>query len=175
MLHKTRVASVIICAISLSACMSYNPHGYSNYRSYVYEGEPLYPESYDNGSGYNNSGEKKQVVVPETYLMNTSRAPTSHKDQDKSWVSSQNPQGYTIELADDDKPASVAGKLQKAPKNERMAEVRYENDGKTHYKGLYGTFGTAEAAQQALSALPADVKAGATVKNWGAVQGSVNH
>ena len=178
MSHKVRLIGVLVCAASLSACMSYNPNGYSNYRSYIYEGEPIYPESYDNrGRGFDNyqyqPQTQKQVVVPSSYHVGPYHSPTSHKDKDRSWVNSQNPQGYTIELADDEKPANVARKLYKAPKSDRMAQVKYQRDGINHYKGIYGSYPTMEAAQQALQALPAEVKAGATVKNWGSVQSHV--
>jgi len=161
--------------------MSYNPNGYANYQSYTYQGEPIYPESYDDSGRYNyynnnyRADIKKGVVVPKSYLAGANRTPTSHRDQDKSWVEGQNPQSYTIELADADKPAQVAGVLYKAPKNDRRAQVSYQQDGKTYYKGLYGSYNNYEAAQQALNALPADIKSGANIKSWGTVQGSVNH
>ena len=85
----------------------------------------------------------------------------------------QNAQGYTIELADGDKAAQVAGALYKAPKNQRTAEVKYQQGGKTYYKGLYGSYPSYDAAQQALSTLPADVKQKAGIKSWGSVQHGV--
>jgi septal ring-binding cell division protein DamX len=110
------------------------------------------------------------VVVPDSYHVGEYHSPVSFKDRDKGWVSSQNPQGYTIELADDQKASKVAQKLYKAPKNDRMAQVRYQKNGKPYYKGVYGTYNSPEAAQKALDQLPAELKQGAGVKSWGSVQ-----
>ena len=90
-------------------------------------------------------------------------------------MNSQNSQAFTIELADEEKASQVANTLYKAPKNERMGEVKYQRDGKTYYKGLYGSFPSYEAAQQALSALPSDVKQNAGIKKWASVQNGVNN
>lgn len=171
-----RPAAVIFLAIYASAC-TYNPNGYANYRSYVYEGRPLYPESYESDIYYYKPyeyQERKQVKVPETYHVGAYRSPISHKDQDKTWVEGQNPQGYTIEIADKEKASEVAGQLQNVPKNERRAEVRYERDGKTYYRGLYGSYPNLEDAKKAMGTLPANVQEGANVKTWGSVQSSVN-
>lgn len=179
MLTKIRTAGVIACAALISACTSYNPYGYANYRSYVYEGRPLYPEVYETDLYYSKYPtyeykERKPVVVPETYYMGPSGSPVSHKDQDKTWVEGQNPKSYTIEIADQAKAASVAGKLQNAPKTDRGAAISYEKDGKTYYKGVYGTYPDANAAQKALDSLPPAIKDGANVKTWGTVQSTVN-
>ena len=54
-----------------------------------------------------------------------------------------------------------------------MAQVRYERDGKSYYKGLYGTYPTYEAAQQAQGSLPSSMKADSSIKSWSNVQNSV--
>lgn len=177
MITKTKIISLTVCLASLSACGTFNSSAYdSTYSNYSNQaGTQLYPEGYENGGAAYTSTlpEKKEVVVPESYHVGPYQAPTSFKDRDTSWVSSQDPQGYTIELANGDKPADVAGILQKAPKNERMAEVKYQNQGKAYYKGIYGSYPSFDAAQQALNSLPEDVKKGADVKTWGSVQSSV--
>ncbi|MFZ4077344.1 MAG: SPOR domain-containing protein [Legionellaceae bacterium] len=176
MIIKTKTIAITVCLASLSACSTFNTDTYnSNYSNY--RNQPalqLYPEGYENTQVYAATAtEKKAVVVPESYHVGTYQAPASFKDRDISWVSSQNPQGYTIELADGEQAAEVAGALQKAPKNERMAEVKYQNQGKAYYKGVYGSYPSFDAAQQALNSLPEDVKKSAGVKTWGSVQSSV--
>jgi septal ring-binding cell division protein DamX len=173
MLRKTKTTLLILCATSLAACTSYNPHGYANYRSYLWEGQPLYPESYEDeyhDHPSSSSNPKKEVVVPESYHVGPYASPVKPKDRDQTWVATQNPQGYTIELSDQEKASEVAGKLQQAPKENHRAEVRYEREGKTHYKGLYGTYPSYEAAEQALDALPEAVRAGARIQSWREVQ-----
>lgn len=98
------------------------------------------------------------------------RSPVSFKDRDQNWVNSQSPQGYTIELVEGDKAAQVAQVLYKAPKNDRLVQVKYEQDGKTHYNGVYGTYRSADEAQKALNALPPEIKSSASVVNWSIVQ-----
>ena len=176
MITKTKLITLTVCLASLSACGTFNNGAYdSTYNSYSSQaGTQLYPEGYENAAAYTNTvPEKKEVVVPESYHVGTYQSPTSFKDRDSSWVSSQNPQGYTIELANGEKPAEVAGVLQKAPKTERMAEVKYQNQGKAYYKGIYGSYPSFDAAQQALNSLPEDIRKSADVKTWGSVQSSV--
>lgn len=134
------------------------------------------PYRYEQNSYYSpiNSAEvypeKKSLEVPENYLVGPSHAPKSHNDLDKGWVDNQNAQHYTIELKQGDKAADVAKTLQQAPKNERTAEVKYQQEGKTIYKGLYGSYPNQEAAEQALKALPEELKSQANVKTWRSVQ-----
>lgn len=179
MLTKTKLLGISLCAMNLSACMiDQGQYSNSHYESYNYENTPLYPEGYENISSVDSDQARPQatstVVVPESYHVGTYQSPTPPKDLDRAWVNDQNPQMYTIELADDEKPARVAGVLQKAPKNEHMAEIKYQNNGKEYYKGLYGSYPSAEAAQQALSALPQDIKQSAGIKTWGSVQQNVS-
>lgn len=177
MLTKTKLLGISLCAMSLSACMiDGGQNSNRNYQSYNYENTPLYPEGYEDISSTTMDEAPtghQNVVVPESYHVGAYQSPTPPKDMDRAWVNGQNSQEYTIELADDEKASRVAGALQKAPKSEHTAEVQYQRDGKAYYKGLYGSYPNAEAAQQALSALPEEVKQGAGVKTWGSVQQNV--
>ncbi|AHE66509.1 SPOR domain-containing protein [Legionella oakridgensis] len=180
MLNKIRIIVVLIYTISLAACVAYNPNGYMNYQSYTYDGKPLYPESYEGNYRYYEQENyhpeaTKQVVVPDSYHVGPYHSPASHKDRDRQWVESQNPQAYTIELANGEKASQVAGQLYKAPKSDRMAQIKYQQNGKTYYEGLYGSYSSYEAAQQALNALPDDIKQGASIQSWGNVQNKVNN
>lgn len=176
MLTNIRLLSVGLCVISLSACMIDGNNSTTDYSTYQAQPSTLYPDGYDTAVGYNSypSESKKGVVVPESYHVSTYGSPVSAKDVDRTWVASQNPQGYTIEIADDEKAARVASSLQKTPKNEHAAEVKYQRNGQTAFKGLYGTYPSQEAAEQALNTLPADVKQNASIKTWGNVQNSIN-
>ncbi len=171
MLNKYKIVSLLVCVSSLSACTSMNQESSTTYQPYAYDGAQLYPEGYE-GSAY-SSEEKHQVVVPESYHVGAEHSPAPPKDVDRAWINQQNSQGYTIELADGDKASQVANTLYKAPKQERMAEIKYQREGKTYYKGLYGTYSSHEAAEQALSSLPPDVKQNAGIKTWGSVQSGV--
>ncbi len=175
MLTKTRIICVSLCVFNLSACMTGEQHDYNNSYSYGYQVSPLYPEGYDNTVVYSETSfeTKPAVMVPDSYHIGATQSPIASKDLDKTWVSSQNPKNYTIQIADDEKAARVAGTLQKAPKNEHMAEVKYQRNGKAYYKGLYGSYPTSEDANKALNALPADVKQGAGIQTWESVQQSV--
>lgn len=158
---------------------------------------PLYPDGYDTSGGtypdgsdypdYNKSnnngtsnngngayvpGSRKVVKVPEGYHVGSDHSPASFKDREKSWVNRQNPQNYTILLDDNEKASEVASTLQKAPKDARKAEIKYERGGKRYYKGVYGTYPSYESAQKALNSLPDDLKQNAGVKTWGSVQAS---
>lgn len=178
--NKTKFIAVGLCTIILSSCMVYEENSYPGYQSYTYDSSQLYPPNNYQTSNYQMSYYGSQnhqgqgVSVPDSYHVGEYHSPVSFKDRDRNWVSSQNPQGYTIEVADDPKASKVAQKLYKAPKSDRMAQVKYQQDGKEHYKGLYGTYDSAEAAQKAFDALPQDIKQGAGVKSWGSVQGNLN-
>lgn len=177
---KYKIIGVSFCAFGLSACMIDGSSDYAtnDYQRNSSQNTQMYPEGYENTSVYNTPNPRDetqhQVVVPESYHVGAYHSPTSPKDMDKSWVTSQNPQGYTIELATGEKASQVAGVLYKAPKNERMAEVQYQRGGKSYYEGLYGSYPTQEAAQQALNTLPDDVKQGAGIKTWSSVQSNVD-
>lgn len=172
MLNKFKTLSLVVCVSGLSACASDTteppilPSESYNY----YDDNKLYPESYEGDSFAPSTYEKKDVVVPENYFVGPTHAPTSHRDVDRDWISHQNAQNYTIQLATGDKPADVAKTLYQAPKNDRTAQIRVQQNGKEFYKGVYGSFPTQEAAQQALSTLPQEIKQNAQVQSWGSVQ-----
>ena len=178
MLTKTKIVGLSLCAVSLSACMMGGGQGgNSDYQSYNYENTPLYPEGYESTAVYDDrmgAGPGKDVVVPESYHVGAMQSPISPKNLDKSWVNSQNPMAYTIQIASDEQASRVASTLQKAPKSERMAEVKSQRNGKTNYIGLYGSYPSSEAAQQALNALPEDIKQGAGITSWGSVQQTIS-
>ena len=174
-MNTIRLITIGICTVGLSSCMMEEDNYSSSYQTYTYDQSQLYPQdSYRFNSYYQGPGSSSQTVtVPDSYHVGAYHSPVSFKDRDRTWVSSQNPQGYTIEVADGEKASQVAQKLYKAPKNDRMAQVKYQRNGKAYYKGLYGTYDSAESAQKALDALPPEIKQGAGVKNWGSVQSNI--
>ncbi|CEG57427.1 SPOR domain-containing protein [Legionella fallonii] len=175
--NKIKLIAIALCTTNLSSCVMDDDGFNSSYaRYYTYESSSSYPSMNYQMNHYNYKERPGQgVSVPDSYHVGEFHSPVSFKDRDRDWVSSQNPQGYTIEVADDDKAAKVAQKLYKAPKSDRMAEVRYQRNGKSYYKGVYGTYDNAEAAQKALDALPPEVKQGAGIKNWGSIQNNLNN
>lgn len=175
MLTNIRLVCISICSISLSACMSGGAGNYSNYQPYDYQSAPLYPEGYENTVVYDypEAPSQKGVTVPASYYVGNT-TPVSSKDVDRTWVNNQNPAGYTIEVADGDQAWQVAGSLQKTPKDAHSAEIKYQNNGKAHYKGVYGSYPNYDAANQALNALPEDVRQRASIKTWGSVQQSIH-
>ena len=177
---KIKLLAVGFYALSLSSCMINEDQTSSNYRSYyAYDPAQMYaPGAYNDNYKMDNDNTYRPtqtVSVPDSYHVGEYHSPVSFKDRDRSWVSSQNPQSYTIEIADDAKASQVAQKLYKAPKNDRRAQVKYQRNGKAYYKGVYGSYNSAEEAQKALDALPAEIKQGAGVKNWSSVQGGLDN
>lgn len=169
-----------LCLIQLTGCMNYEDSYPTAYETYAYDNSQFYPTvdyrmaNYgSNSQPYKGQG-SGNVVVPDSYHVGAYHSPVSFKDRDKNWVRSQNPQGYTIEVADNAKASQVAQALYKAPKSDRRAQVKYYRNGQTYYKGVYGSYDSPEAAQKALDSLPAEIKQGAGVKNWSSVQGSLN-
>ena len=160
------------CAVNLCSCIVSDEHYTPKYQAYTYDDNQMYvPKNYTASDAvYRNSNSSQTVTVPESYHVGEYHSPVSFKDRDRTWVSGQNPQGYTIELAEGEKAAQVAQKLYNTPKNDRMAQVKYQVNGKAYYKGVYGTYPDASSAQKALDALPDDVKSGAGIKNWGSLQ-----
>lgn len=185
MITTTKKIGLLVCTLSLSACGMMHTDGESNYYAPYSFGQtqqtstaPLYPDGYDNTSGggaYAPGSSQRVVTVPESYHVGSAHSPASFKDRERSWVSRQNPQNYTIELGDNEKASAVASTLQKAPKDARKAEIKYDRNGTRHYKGVYGTYSSYESAQKALNALPEDVKKNAGVKTWGSVQSSTGN
>ncbi|WP_058520091.1 SPOR domain-containing protein [Legionella tucsonensis] len=167
---KINLALIAIGAFIISSCTKESD--YMTYPAYSYTDttEPYAMKSYNMVNYDYRYQQKQEVKVPNSYYVGELHSPTSFKDRDQSWVNSQNPQGYTIELVENDKASRVAQVLYKAPKNDRIAQVKYDRDGKTRYKGVYGTYNTAEEAQKALNALPPEIKSSASVINWSSVQ-----
>lgn len=171
MLNAIKRLGILAGVMSLVACGTYNPNGYTNYQTYTDHGMDLYPEGYENtGNLTDRPPSSQKVSVPESYHVSAYHAPTKSGDLDEQWVSGQNASSYTIEVANGESASSVANTLLKVPKTERMAEIKVPKGDKTLYKGVYGSYPTQDAAEQARQALPADVKANATVKTWGSVQ-----
>jgi len=175
---KTKIIPLMILAgaIGLSSCGMYDPSGYTSYQSYNYEDLVPYAEGTSGPEVYQDAVENpKQVFIPSTYHVGAYHSPTSFKDRDRGWVNGQSAQNYTIEIADAPKASFVAGKLFKAPKSERAAQVQYHKGSQSYYKGLYGSFTSYEAAEKALQSLPPDVQQGAQIKSFGSVQNSVGN
>lgn len=171
--YKGKCIVLSFCAINLCSCMIYDNENYNpNYQTYTYDNSQLYPAANYGSStaGYRYSTNEQTVAVPNSYHVGEYHSPVSFKDRDRTWVSNQNPQGYTIEIAEGEKASQVAQKLYKTPKNDRMAQVKYQMNGKPYYKGVYGTYPDAASAQKALESLPEDIKQGASVKNWSTMQ-----
>ncbi len=167
---KGTLVIISLSAFNLCSCMVTDNEGYSpSYQMYSYDNNSLYPQNtqFNDSDRYNNG----QIVnVPNSYHVGEYHSPVSFKDRDRTWVHDQNPQSYTIELAEGDKASQIAQKLYKAPKNDRMAQVKYQANGKPYYKGVYGTYPDAASAQKALDTLPEDIKQGASIKSWSSVQ-----
>lgn len=171
MLSTIKHVTVLVSVCSLVACSTFNTNGYSTYNDH---GTELYPEGYESVGHYTESSPQSgPVSVPESPHVSAYHPPIRPKDVDHQWISQQNKNDYTIEIAESDKAASVASSLQKTPAAERKAEVSYQSGDKTLYKGVYGTYPTIEAAQQALQTLPADVQSNAQIKHWGNIQGTL--
>lgn len=176
MSNSIKYAGIVVSICTLCACSSFNPNGYTNYQTYTEHGTDLYPEGYENGGNYADYPAPKQTVaVPESYHVSAYHAPVKPKDVDQQWVGAQHANDYTIEVAEGAQPASVASTLQKVPKTERKAEIKYQQGDKTYYKGVYGSYPSQEAAQQALQKLPDDVKMNARIKSWGSVQNQMGN
>lgn len=178
--NNIKFAIVGLCALGLSSCAMMDDStgtslSYPAYASY-YDSQAYMRNTYNmpnynyNYKYYESTRPKQDVVIPDSYHVGDMRTPVSFQDRDQTWVSSQNPQGYTIELAEGDKASKVAQTLYKAPKKDRMAQVKVQRDGKDYYRGVYGTFNSAADAQKALDALPPEIKSSATVRNWSSVQ-----
>lgn len=177
MLTKIKFICISLSIIPLSACMTMNGSGnYNHSQPNEYQMSPLYPEGYENTVIYSNN----PYALPSDLSMsenNTSgkpaATPIASKDVDKTWVFTQNPASYTIRVSENEKASQVARTLQNIPKNERTAEVKSQQNGKVIYQGLYGSYPSQDAANNALNQLPQAVKQGATVETWSAVQQSI--
>lgn len=159
----------ILSYLSLAGCSSMTETTYTPYQGFDYAAIHDFPQS-DNMPNGRFDSPIREVVVPETYHVGAFHSPVSHKNRDKSWVDAQNPGAYTIQITEDEKASFVANKLMQTPKNERQAEIKALRDGKTYYRGLYGSYKTKEEAQKAYENLPQGIKSGASIKHWGTVQ-----
>lgn len=170
-----RRSLILMSTVSLlSACMIDSPDPYQSspmsHAPTVEEGPYLYPEGYDavtNNRIPNTPTEiETPVVVPETYHVSRLHGPTSAKHVDHQWVSTQQPDAYTIALAKSPEASQVANVLYTAPKRERSAEVKAGGQ----YMGVYGSYSNYEAAEQQLNGLPDALKGQAKIIRWQAVQ-----
>lgn len=168
--YKALVKITLISA-SLSACTIVENGPYADY-GYPQGNMPTYMQTDYRMNTYSQPVYRSESIPQpsESYHVSADNAPRSFKDRDETWVASQNPAGYTIEIVKGEKASEVASELNKAPKSDRKAQVKYMQDGKTHYKGLYGSYENEQAAQEAFNALPAEVKQKATISNWKQVQ-----
>lgn len=167
---------MLIVVGGLAGCSAYDSYDSSNYSNIIYE-DRYHSPNYQNHAqpgAYNQSYPQDiaqpQVEVPNSYHVGERHSPVSHKSRDKRWVYQQNPGGYTIEVASGAKATSVASKLHGAPRQNRRAQVTYQQNGQTLHQGLYGSYSTYEEAQQALSGLPNNLKSSARIKQWSNVQ-----
>ena len=172
--NTRKFMTLVFCITTLSSCLYYEENRSSGYETYSYVENQIntHDESQTNNYGHQNQL-NQEVSVPDSYHVGAFHSPVSFKDVDRSWINNRNPQEYTIEVADAEKASQVAQILLKAPKNDRMAQVKYQRNGKVYYKGLYGSYENSQAAQKALDALPPEIKEGSGVKNWGSVQNSI--
>ena len=119
-----------------------------------------------------SSSGKHKVVLPPSYYL-AEGTPVSHESSDTAWVDKQDSTGYTIQLASGGSAPAVAQTLQSAPKNARMAQVKYDANGQPAYVGIYGTYPTQAAAQAALDKLPKNLQSTADVQSWSTIQEKV--
>lgn len=178
-MSKMQAMTLCLCVSAMSGCVSVDGSEPSHqpYQPYSYNEMQYYSQSdYMTGdyASYNEVYPRSQASVPDSYHVGASHSPQSAKNRDRDWVTTQNPQSYTIEVADDEKPSQVAKKLYQIPKNDRMAEIKYQRGGKTYYKGLYGSYASEDEARKALNSLPEEVKKGAGIQNWQQVQSHVS-
>ena len=168
MATKTRLLLVLYGTLSLCACTSDYFGGYDTYQSNPKQGSLLYPEGYDSPMPA-VSATHSTALVPPAYQV-SAHAPIPPKSLDKLWISNQSSYGYTIELADSSKPLAVALAMNQAPKNARMAEIKYHKHGQSYYKAVYGSYDSYQSAEQALKTLPAALQPQAQIKAWQQIQ-----
>ncbi|MCX7117055.1 MAG: SPOR domain-containing protein [Legionellales bacterium] len=173
MLKITKLINLILWSSCLASCVTDSPPPPTVNEAYLYGPQWSYATGFQSAP-YTMSEQDQPITLPDNHPVLTQHPPTPHQNLDRDWVKNQNAQNYTIQVADDEKPSAVAGKLYKAPKQERTAEVKILQDGKTSYKGLYGTYPNLKAALQALDELPPDVKQNADIKTWGSVQSGIS-
>ncbi|MCC5791531.1 MAG: SPOR domain-containing protein [Legionellaceae bacterium] len=177
-MKKTSIAVVMIGAFSLSACMQYGGRYYSErslyqghtYGDYEERIDPEYGQYSDDQQRNMEEQRSSRVSVPDSYHVGSRHSPERHQSRDNSWIRSQNPQGYTIQLAEGAKASAVAAALTRAPKRDRMATLKSFENGQVYFRGLYGSYHRYDEAKQALEALPEDLRGQAQIKKWSSVQ-----
>jgi SPOR domain len=185
-----KLTGLVIAASLLAGCNIFGPmeHYPSTYRTdpsyddirvpnvqYRRNSSRHYYRYYGNRGhqrGYHYSPGVRRAPGPSYHFANGGK-PVNHKERDVNWIRSQSPEGYTIELASDKKPASVAKTIHKSPKDARRAQFRTYENGEATHRGVYGSYQSREAAQKALKKLPANVRGQAQVKQWQNLQGGL--
>ena len=160
--HNRIIIPAMVCAGLLSACQ-WSSTGTQNASQ----------ESHYIGWG-DDAGlaviPRQKVTVPHSYHFAQHKSPKKHHSRDQNWVNQQNPQQYTIEIANQSSAAKVAKILHSTPKHERTAQIAYQGSHKKQYIGVYGSFATPEQAKQALKKLPPEMRQHAYVTQWKKVQ-----
>lgn len=164
--------AAIGCGISGCSRVSYDFYRYDSSYS---DTEMLYERGYIVRDAGIQAGppplikSKPVILSQDSMLVSTyaGEAKVAHPPSDNVWVKQQVLTAYTIELVDDVKPAVVSHVLLQTPKMEHSAAYRYVHNGVTRYKGLYGSFNTHQAAQEALQKLPAKFKANSRITQFG--------
>lgn len=175
MIKKIKSTVIFSCMLGLSSCIM-NKGTYENlyYPASTYDAGLLYANNNyllpDPANSSDNTYSLNKVQVPDTYHLSESHTPVSFRDRESTWVRNQNGQAFTIELAEGEKASQIAQILYKTPKNNRTAQIAFKKWGKTYYRAVYGSYNTAEEAQNVLDSLPGELKSNASVKNWNSVQ-----
>jgi len=150
-----------------TSCPGHNSYQYGDYQIYSNPEYRQYSDYQENQNGYH---ELRGVYVPDSYHAGGYRNPQKPQSRDNSWVRSQNPQGYTIQLSEGRKASAVARSLTQAPKRNRTATVKSYSGDAAYFRGVYGSYGSYDAAKQAMDSLPANIRSQAKIKRWGSVQ-----
>jgi hypothetical protein len=109
-----------------------------------------------------------------SYHLSNGSGPVPASERDIEWINQQQPGHYTIQMMTDTKREAVAKTLLKSPKaGGRAAEFEHRDGQQTEYTGVYGTFESRQAAEEAMSKLPDDLKHSAKVEQWQNVQTKV--
>ena len=177
-MNKIRFLIVCLTASGLVSCgSSQQSTQYTIYQPYIYQNTKFYPLRDEELENTHRDEERQRgiVSVPESYHVSAYHSPMPHKNIDRDWVNGQSPRGYTIEIAQSERAAVVAGQLYRVPKTDRMAEVKYYQNGRTYYRGVYGSYASFEDAQRAFNGLPPEIKQGAYIKNWSNIQENVRY
>ena len=167
---KWMVLGVTLIGLTSCGILENETNTSLNYPIYSYDESTLYHQHAYRLTEDDYKIPNKEVRVPESYHVGSYHSPVSFHEREQSWVTRQNPGAYTIELAEGEKASVVAQSLYKAPKNQRMAQLKSVHGHKTYYRAVYGSYATVEEAQQALEALPTDLKNSAVIKTWNKVQ-----